>query len=192
MSEKRVSNETLGKVVVQVVKDLEKSLKTHEKAQTQHQTQVKEITDKAVVQLRQELDRLESFLTYEKPLDNKMESKAMSDEHIKLASAYGIDENTLTPINKITAKYLKMTYLFSGLFLGILITLIIYASRNLAYFSIIWNGVFGLITFILFVDTLYNYIKENSTYYILIRGAFNIFIWLLIHYAIGRIFEFNL
>lgn len=74
MSEKRVSNETLGKVVVQVVKDLEKSLKTHEKTQTQHQAEVKEITDKAVVQLRQELDRIERFSVDLSPLDNKMKN----------------------------------------------------------------------------------------------------------------------
>lgn len=74
MSEKRVSNETLGKVIVQVVKDLEKSLKTHEKTQTQHQVEVKEITNKAVIQLHQELDRIEGFSVDLSPLDDKMKN----------------------------------------------------------------------------------------------------------------------
>ena len=74
MSEKRVSNETLGKVVVQVVKDLEKSLKTHEKTQSQQQAEVKEITERAVIQLRQELDRIERFSVDLSPLDNKMKN----------------------------------------------------------------------------------------------------------------------
>lgn len=74
MSEKRVSNETLGKVVVQVVKDLEKSLKTHEKAQSQQQAEVKEITERVVIQLRQELDRIERFSVDLSPLDNKMKN----------------------------------------------------------------------------------------------------------------------
>lgn len=74
MSEKRVSNETLGKVVVQVVKDLEKSLKTHEKAQSQQQAEVKQITERAVIQLRQELERIERFSVDLSPLDNKMKN----------------------------------------------------------------------------------------------------------------------
>lgn len=72
MSEKRVSNETLGKVVVQVVKDLEKSLKTHEKGQAEQQAELKAITNNAVIQLRGELDRIESFSVDLKPLDEKM------------------------------------------------------------------------------------------------------------------------
>ncbi|MCS7475153.1 hypothetical protein [Myroides odoratimimus] len=74
MSEKRISNETLGKVVVQVVKDLEKSLKTHEKTQTEQQAELKAITNKAVIQLRGELDRIESFSVDLKPLDEKMKN----------------------------------------------------------------------------------------------------------------------
>ncbi|WP_180092792.1 hypothetical protein, partial [Acinetobacter sp. YH16040] len=74
MSEKRISNETLGKVVVQVVKDLEKSLKTHEKTQKEQQNELREITNKAVIQLRGELDRIESFSVDLKPLDEKMKN----------------------------------------------------------------------------------------------------------------------
>lgn len=74
MSEKRISNETLGKVVVQVVKDLEKSLKTHEKTQTEQQAELKAITNNAVIQLRGELDRIESFSVDLKPLDEKMKN----------------------------------------------------------------------------------------------------------------------
>lgn len=74
MSEKRISNETLGKVVVQVVKDLEKSLKTHEKTQTEQQAELKSITNNAVTQLRGELDRIESFSVDLKPLDEKMKN----------------------------------------------------------------------------------------------------------------------
>ena len=74
MSEKRVSNETLGKVVVQVVKDLEKSLKTHEKTQTQQQNELREITNNALIQLRGELDKIESFSVDLNPLDEKMKN----------------------------------------------------------------------------------------------------------------------
>lgn len=74
MSEKRVSNETLGKVVVQVVKDLEKSLKTHEKTQKEQQNELREITNKAVIQLRGELDKVERFSVDLKPLDEKMKN----------------------------------------------------------------------------------------------------------------------
>lgn len=74
MSEKRVSNETLGKVVVQVVKDLEKSLKTHEKTQSQQQNELREITNKALIQLRGELDKIERFSVDLNPLDEKMKN----------------------------------------------------------------------------------------------------------------------
>ncbi|MDM1399049.1 hypothetical protein HX049_18135 [Myroides odoratimimus] len=144
--------------------------------------------------IRKTLSRIDiDMIKIEYEMERK---KGMTEEHIKLASAYGIDESTLTPINKITAKYLKMTYLFSGLFLGVLVSLILYSCRNLAYFSTIWNGLLGLIIFILFIDAIYSFIMQSkikqNTNYILVRGVFNILIWLLIHYAIGRVFEFNL
>lgn len=74
MSNTRISNETLGKVVVQVVKDLEKSLKTHEKTQTEQQAELKAITNNAVTQLRGELDRIDSFSVDLRPLDEKMQN----------------------------------------------------------------------------------------------------------------------
>ena len=74
MSNTRISNETLGKVVVQVVKDLEKSLKTHEKTQTQQQNELREITNNALIQLRGELDKIESFSVDLNPLDEKMKN----------------------------------------------------------------------------------------------------------------------
>lgn len=74
MSEKRISNETLGKVVVQVVKELEKNLKAHEKTQAEHQNEIKQITNKAIFQLSEEINRIERFSVDLKPLDEKMKN----------------------------------------------------------------------------------------------------------------------
>lgn len=112
MSEKRVSNETLGKVVVQVVKDLEKSLKTHEKAQSQQQAEVKQITERAVIQLRQELDRIERFSVDLRPLDDKMNNYL---EEINKASEKA-QKDLKSPILE-----LKVLGLFFGLFCAVFI-----------------------------------------------------------------------
>lgn len=72
MSEKRVSNETLGKVMVQVVKGLEKSLKTNEKAQLQNQEELKKISNNIVYGLNKEVSRLNAFKVDLSPLDDKM------------------------------------------------------------------------------------------------------------------------
>ena len=73
MSEnKRISNETLGKVVVNVVKDLEKSLKASEKAQIQNQEELKQISNNIAYGLNQEISRLNDFKVDLSPLDDKM------------------------------------------------------------------------------------------------------------------------
>ena len=74
MSEKRVSNETLGKVIVQVVKELEKSLKANEKTQLENQNELKKISNNITYGLHEEINRLNAFKVDLSPLDNKFNS----------------------------------------------------------------------------------------------------------------------
>ena len=113
MSEnKRVSNETLGKVLVQVVKGLEKSLKSSEKAQIQNQEELKKISNNIVYGLNQEINRLNDFKVDLSPLDEKL-------------------NNYIVKINKVTEKAqkelkspmlsIKVIGLFFSFFIAILV-----------------------------------------------------------------------
>lgn len=113
MSEKRVSNETLGKVIVQVVKELDKSLKTNEKAQLQNQEELKKISNNIAYELNQEVNRLNTFKVDLSPLDDKL-------------------DNYIVKINKATEeaqKELKSPILgvkMLAVFFGIIICLMIF------------------------------------------------------------------
>lgn len=113
MSEKRISNETLGKVIVQVVKDLDKSLKTNEKAQLQNQEELKKISNNIAYELNQEVNRLNSFKVDLSPLDSKL-------------------DNYIVKIKKVTEeaqKELKSPILgikMLGIFFGVIICLMVF------------------------------------------------------------------
>lgn len=112
MSEKRVSNETLGKVIVQVVKELEKSLKTAEKSQREHEENLGSISKDIAKGLHYEINRLDAFSVDLRPLDDKM-------------------NNYLEQINKVSEDArkelkspilgLKVLGLVFGLFLSVLV-----------------------------------------------------------------------
>ncbi|MDM1039858.1 hypothetical protein HX003_18195 [Myroides odoratimimus] len=113
MSEKRVSNETLGKVIVQVVKNLENNLKASEKAQLQNQEELKKISNNIASELNQEVNRLNSFKVDLSPLDDKL-------------------NNYLVQIKKVTEeaqKELKSPILgvkMLGVFFGVIICLMVF------------------------------------------------------------------
>lgn len=110
MSEKRVSNETLGKVIVQVVKNLENNLKASEKAQVQNQEELKKISNNIAYELNQEVNRLNSFKIDLSPLDDKL-------------------NNYLVKVNEVTEKAQKelkspiLGIKMLGVFFGIIICL---------------------------------------------------------------------
>ena len=114
MSEnKRVSNETLGKVVVQVVKNLEKNLKTSEKAQLVHQEELKKLSNNITSNLHQGISHLNEFKIDLSPLDVKM-------------------NNYLEEINKTAEKARKdiqnpmISFKFLGLFFGLFVATLIF------------------------------------------------------------------
>lgn len=113
MSEKRISNETLGKVIVQVVKDLDKSLKTNEKEQLKNQEELKKISNNIAYDLNQEINRLNAFKVDLSPLDDKL-------------------NNYLAKVNEVTEKAQKelkspmISLRVIGIFFGVMICLMIF------------------------------------------------------------------
>lgn len=49
-------------------------LKAHEKTQAEHQNEIKQITNKAIFQLSEEINRIKRFSVDLKPLDEKMKN----------------------------------------------------------------------------------------------------------------------
>lgn len=112
MSEKRVSNETLGKVIVQVVSNLEKNLKASEKVQKHTQEKIEQIGYNIIQDLEEESRQMQSFKLDLSPLDVKMNNYL---EEIKKAS-----EKTQKDL-KSPILGLKVLGLFFGLFCAVLV-----------------------------------------------------------------------
>lgn len=74
MAVERISNETLSKTLVVVAKNLEKTLKNHEAKQEKNQEEIQSIVANAVLTLRAESEKINSFSVDLRPLDDKMQS----------------------------------------------------------------------------------------------------------------------
>lgn len=74
MAVERISNETLSKTLVVVAKNLEKTLKDHESKQEKNQEEIQSIVANAVLTLRAESEKINSFSIDLRPLDDKMKS----------------------------------------------------------------------------------------------------------------------
>lgn len=74
MAVERISNETLSKTLVVVAKNLEKTLKNHETKQEKNQEEIQSIVANAVLTLRAESEKINSFSIDLRPLDDRMQS----------------------------------------------------------------------------------------------------------------------
>ncbi len=74
MAVERISNETLSKTLVVIAKNLEKTLKKHEAKQEKNQEEIEKIVANAVLTLRSESEKINSFSVDLRPLDDKMKS----------------------------------------------------------------------------------------------------------------------
>jgi len=67
----KISNETLGKVIVQVVKDFEKVAKEQEKNAKKQAEELQKVTDLAIEKIRTELDKANSVSIDLRPFEEK-------------------------------------------------------------------------------------------------------------------------
>lgn len=117
MAVERISNETLSKTLVVVAKNLEKTLKNHETKQEKNQEEIQSIVANAVLTLRAESEKINSFSVDLRPLDDKMQSDIKEIDN----SAKKLKKAVNTPV-------LDMKVL--GIFAFVLITIL-----TLFYFS---------------------------------------------------------
>lgn len=67
----RISNETLGKVIVQVVKDFEKVAKKQEENGKKQAEEIQKVTDLAIEKIKSELDKTNNISLDLRPFEDK-------------------------------------------------------------------------------------------------------------------------